>query len=436
MILIIVSQAIVFAQIHIKEEINLQRLMDEGNFIFNIPEGCSQGTVHFWWSKLGLRYTLVHPSIDPYSFLIYFVDQNGTKHNYFGHQYSNCYLLSNQFLTENAAIPPQGNCLGGELKGILYNCSGPNNPVLIPLIIEPFFDDNKLFFEIRHGVADTYIGTIWYEPLVCGTLNLCSQPFNPPELNIDNIPNPDICKEITDDIPAGAFKGLYWELREGEEFVLTPCQDQMTGNIKFKYATNFTTSIDVTYNLELCPDRIAYLNLTRIDGHQEFSDYLTGISDKYKACELRTWIIRHSGIDANGNQTGGEILFQNGIWLTASTLAHEEQHRLDYEKELNDAKNIFDQFYIDYSISCSTYLADPENAELVASNQYLGKLYEFSDFAQFNYEDKLNEVELNGRSPVQESINLYLESLDKFIKFRFGSKVLKEILDGEVCQEN
>lgn len=265
-------------------------------------------------------------------------------------------------------------------------------------------------------------------------VNLCEQPFNPPDINIYRIPNEEICNEPGED-PAGVFRGLYWELREGEELTLTPCQDPMTGNVKFKYATNQTSQIDLPYNLELCPDRIAHFNLTRIDNLQEFRDvYIDNLSttDPNESCQLRQWLIRHQGIDANGNQTGYEILYQNGIWLTASTLAHEEQHRQDYEFELNEARDIFDEFYNSYSIPCSTYKADPTNVELVAINNYKAKLYQFSDHAQSEYDRKLNEIELNGRDEVLNSINSYLVLLDEFIIDTFGRSGYEEIL--KICK--
>ena len=273
-------------------------------------------------------------------------------------------------------------------------------------------------------------------PLCClserSCVDECEQPFNPPALNIYPISDPDRCNDPVTDIAAGVFTPHYWNLRDDEEVTLTPCQDPMTGDVKFKYATNQTNSIDLPFNLELCPDRIAYLNLTRIDDEQEFEDYLTkniSTTEPQEACTLRQWILRHRGIDSNGDQTGGEILFQDGIWLTASTQAHEDEHKRDYEKELNDAKSIiFDKFYHTYSITCSTYSADPGNAEIIATGDFMAALRNFSDAAKNNYDTKLNEVELNGRDEVQKAIIPYLEKLDTFIKVVFGVQTYEDIL--------
>ncbi len=206
----------------------------------------------------------------------------------------------------------------------------------------------------------------------------------------------------------------------------------MTGKVKFKYATNFSQEIDLPYNLEICPDNVAQYNPTRIDNLQEFEAiYLDNISttDPSEACQLRGSIIRQQGINANGEQTGTQMFFQDGIWLTAITLAHEEQHKTDYEKELKgpDAINIFYNYYNDYSIPCSTYLADPENAELIAENSYMAKLLQFSDKAKNEYDNKLNDFELHGRREVQASAIPYFDRLDEFIVDKFGETVYEQI---------
>lgn len=160
---------------------------------------------------------------------------------------------------------------------------------------------------------------------------LCEQPFVPPDTNIYRIPDPSRCNDTVKDIPAGVFTPHYWGLGDGEEVIATPCQDPMTGNIKFKFSTNYRTTIDLPYNLELCPDRIEYLSLTRIDSEEEFEDYLiNNVSNENDACTIRQLILNHKGFDSQGNQTGGEILSPNGIWITASTLAHEYEHERDY----------------------------------------------------------------------------------------------------------
>jgi hypothetical protein len=259
---------------------------------------------------------------------------------------------------------------------------------------------------------------------------LCEQPFEPPDTNIYRIPDASRCNDTTvKDIPAGVFTPHYWGLGDGEEVIATPCQDPMTGNIKFKFATNQRTSIDLPYNLELCPDRIAYLNLTRIDSEEEFDIYLEdSIDTKEKACTLRQWILNHKGFD-KGKQTGGEIHSQNGIWITASTLAHEYEHERDYEKALREKINIFYKYYDNYSIECSTYVQDTENAKTIAGNNFKAQLFEFSYAARSYYESNLDEVELNGRDTVQEAIEPYLTMLHDFIEDEFGAAALEEIKD-------
>jgi hypothetical protein len=260
---------------------------------------------------------------------------------------------------------------------------------------------------------------------------VCDQPFDPPDTNIYREPDPNICNE-TMDLASGAFKGLYWELREGEEIIVTPCQDPMTGEIKFKFATNFTTELDLPYNLELCPDRIAHLNLTRIDNEQEFSDYLSdsiSTEDPQESCTLRQLILRHQGYDEDGNQTGTEIMSSGGIWLTAHTLAHEEEHKCDYKDELVLAKEKFDIFYCSYSIPCSTYVIDSGLAKINASTIYLEALYDFSDQAKSEYNRKINEVEVNGRDAVLKSIDRYIVLLDEFIIEEFGNSIYNDILE-------
>jgi hypothetical protein len=269
---------------------------------------------------------------------------------------------------------------------------------------------------------------IWaYLPPQCCLLespcvNLCQEPFESPDLDIHPESDPNICNEISDPA-AGAFKGLYWNLRDGEALIVEPCQRPSTGEIKFVYATNFTTNIYLPYNLELCPDKIAYKNLRRIDDMSSFENYLSEIRQTIsleQACTIRGWIIDHKGIDENGNQTEYEFLSQDGIWLTAHTLAHEEEHRRDYENELNNAKNIFYEFFSNYSVTCSTYKSDPENAKLVAEGWYKSKLKDFSNQAQLEYDTKLNEVEVNGRPDVLDSITPYLSEFDKFCRKKWG----------------
>lgn len=269
---------------------------------------------------------------------------------------------------------------------------------------------------------------VWnYLPAQCCQLespcvNLCPEPFNLPALVITKESDPDICNEVSDPA-AGAFKGLYWNLRDGEELIVEPCQSPSTGEIKFIYATNLTTNIYLPYNLELCPDKIASLNLIRIDNMDSFLTYLAEIRDDItllEACNIRIQIIGHKGIDENENQTEYEFFSQDGIWLTAHTLAHEEEHRRDYEKEINNAKHIFYEFYNNYSVPCSTYKADPNNAKLVAGGWYKSKLTDFSNEAQSEYDSKLNEVNVNGRPDVLDSITPYLSEFDKFCKKKWG----------------
>jgi len=414
----------IYSQVVIKDEVILTYSTDEYTLIFNKPG--FPGRIYWELSYYNLGILKESAILNQPAFTIN-IGEHTILSTSLDCQRWGPNIFNNGFVFANGTFLPPAPVSAALLNCVVYG----GEPVNVPLSYDQFIDENIIKYNIVNGNTLDMIGSIWYIPDACNNVSLCQQPFGSPELNIYHIPDEERCNDTVD--AAGVFRGLYWELREGEEFALTECQDQMTGNVKFKYATNFSQEIDLPYNLEICPDNVAHYNPTRIDNLQEFEDvYIDNLStiDPNEACQLRGSIIRQQGIDANGEQTGAQMFFQNGIWLTAITLAHEEQHKTDYEKALNDPKaiNIFYDYYKDYSIPCSTYSADPDNAKLVAENSFMAKLIQFSDEAKTEYESKLNEVELHGRDAVQDTGIPYLERLDEFIVDNFGETVYEQIL--------
>lgn len=408
---------IILAQVIIKDEIDLTAKSDYiGTYIFTLPDcnGTVQGDMAYW--NAGARKK--HPLQINDGFEIVGIRPDGTMGAFFRCGNGNdCAYCWDNIVHEVVAV---NNWHSSIIMASLSKCVNGGTPVLVPLYYESFTQDNLLKYNVINSETNLIIGTIWFEPESCSGINMCQAPLTNPAINLLQIPDPNICNEITNDIPAGAFKGLYWSLREGEEFTLSTCQDQMTGNVKFIYSTNYTQDIDLPYNLELCPDRISNFNLTRIDDLEDFENYLIQINTEEQACALRQMVIDFKGIDNTGQQTGGEILHQDGIWLTEHTSAHENQHKYDYEYFLTQNKKIFSNFYMDYSVNCSTYTSDPENAKLIASNEYMMHLMQFSSMAKNEYENNLDEIDLNGRPSLIGSVEPYLDKLDNLIKLRWG----------------
>ncbi len=300
-------------------------------------------------------------------------------------------------------------------------------PANVEILPEDADKSYNIFARINENDPWTYVGIMILRPTTppeCDNVSLCQQPFEPPELNIYQIPDADACNEPKNDIPSGVFRKHSWELRDGEELTLTACQDPGNGSVRFIFnGTNLSEQIYVPYKISLCPDDVAQYQLTRIDNIDQFEEHIDNpmfVLQDY--CNLRRAVLRHNGINAQGIQTGGFIPIQDQVWLTEVTEAHEQEHRADYEKYLYREYPRFLWYQMTYWITCEQYNLDPGGAISTAVGNFRAELYtRFNTKASDNYDNSVDEIELNGRGPIVDEVQRYLDILTNYVFRNFNN---------------
>ena len=265
-------------------------------------------------------------------------------------------------------------------------------------------------------------GTLIIEKGRCGNLSSCTSLPYPEFVQYKMVPsglvnkNPVVCEPNRVDhqtglltIQTGGFVSLDWRFERSQRISAEPCFDSQSNKVGFNMVL---TDVDNNLNspilkpeaiLEVCEDNISDGGLILINNTDELLSIIRQFPEQIP--------ILKADMDSALSRYGASAIKYK---FRQEIVAHETEHKKDYESWLSDLKpEMLDRKIMDYTLTCSKFKSNPYATE-EAKVKYLSIVIAYIHESNQQASDHTDEISLHKRISIQVSLFEYYNLLYKF----------------------